>query len=145
MDLYKVGAFSLLVFLGGCDADRVGEVSGVGSEEVQSVRNFSANSITLSDGYVLNLGGRVVRYELVRKDKLISDRYVVESSDSLMGIESRIFADLARQGYTRRIEQQSPERFLVVYSRKGQGVIIADYRAKKNSHALASLIINVRG
>lgn len=145
MNLYKVGVFSLLVFLSGCDVDREVEALNIGSEEIQSVKNFSTSSITLSDGYVLNLGGRVVRYELVRKDKLISDRYVVESSDSLMGVESRIFADLARQGYTRRIEQQSPERFLVVYSRKGRGVIIADYRAKKDSPALASLVINVRG
>jgi hypothetical protein len=145
MSLYKVGVFLLLVFLGGCDVGREGEVPSVGSEEALSVKNFSTSSITLSNGYILNLGGRVVRYELVRKDKLISDRYVVESSDSLMGIESRIFADLALQGYTRRIEQQSPERFLVIYSRKGQGVIVADYRAKKNSSALASLIINVRG
>lgn len=139
----KVGVCLLLALLVGCGDEHM-QSSQVEPDQHHSIQAFRKNAIALNDGDALSIDGQIVRYDLVRKGKGVTDRYVIESSQSLMGLESAIFADLARQGYVRRVRQESPERFLVTYSRKGVPAITADYRAKKNSNALARLIISRR-
>jgi len=139
---YKAGAFVFLAFLVGCGEQGV-PPSQVSSDSSGSVKTFKNNAIVLSDGAVLDIEGRIIRYELVRRDKVVKDRYTVESSLTLMGLESRIYSDLARRGYVRRVRIDSPSRFLVSYRRKGLAPITADYRAIKDSDKLARLILTL--
>ncbi|MFI8726239.1 hypothetical protein ACIGHJ_00785 [Stutzerimonas kunmingensis] len=143
MYFIKLGVLVLVGLLVGCDSER-NQASLVAADQPSSLQVFRTNAIALDGSDILNIDGQIVRYDLVRKDKGATDRYVIESSRTLMGLESEIFSDLARRGYVRRVRQESAERFLVVYSRKGKRAITADYRAKKNSNALGRLTITIR-
>lgn len=133
----------LLALLAGCDgANAPSTVQEADSTQVTQA--FQRNGIVLKDGDVLPIEGQIVRYELIRKGKDVTERYVVESSKSLMELESLTFADLARRGYVRQVRNDTPERFQVTYRGKGLPLITADYRAQKNVKDLARVIFNVR-
>ncbi|WP_170800284.1 hypothetical protein [Stutzerimonas stutzeri] len=144
MYFLKSGVLVLLALLVGCDSEQR-QSSSVDVDQSSSVQVFQKSAIALNELEMLDIDGQIVRYDLVRKGRGTTDRYVIESSRTLMGLESEVFANLARRGYVRHVRQESPERLLVVYKRKGTPpTIVADYRAKKNSHALARLTISIR-
>lgn len=139
----KSGVLVLLALLVACDSEQRSSTS-VGVDQSSSVQVFQKSAIAINGSEMLDIDGQIVRYDLIRKDRGPTDRYVIESSRSLMGLESEVFANLARRGYVRHVREESPERFLVVYSRRGAPSIIADYRAKKNSQTLSRLTISIR-
>lgn len=135
--------FSALLAGCGEDMERPQDRSADNNRPVP-VREFVKNAINLDRDGALVFEGRIVRYDLIRNERGTFDRYVVESPKSLMGLEAAVFHDLARKGYTRRVRQETPKRFLVHYLQKGMKTVIADYRAKDGFNTLQRLVITVR-
>ncbi|QTN45232.1 hypothetical protein H7683_19935 [Ectopseudomonas mendocina] len=134
--------FSVLL-LQGCD----GALEGVSSEKaapIERVAHFSKNSIEVDDGFVLSFDGRIVRYDLIRNQRGVFDRYIIESSMSQMGLEGAIFSEFARKGYVRKVRQDKADRYIVNYVIKGDAPWSADFRPWSEDGAKTRLVITRR-
>ncbi|MGG5872974.1 hypothetical protein [Pseudomonas peli] len=85
------------------------------------------NKVMFPEGIEVSFNGRIFQYQLVQNVKGEFDRYIVHSTDGMMGVEGAVFASLAKQGYTRRIRKEVPGQFVVNYVKKGAATIIATF------------------
>ncbi len=134
--------FSILL-LQGCEDAGVAE-SPVKPASTEFTAVFSKNAIELESGGALKFDGKIVRYDLVRNQRGVFDRYVIESSLSQMGLEGAVFSELARSGYVRKVRQDQADRYVVNYVRKGRAPMSADFRPWSENGSKSRLVITRR-
>lgn len=133
------------VVLAGCgDSTAVGGAETVAVDEKAPQDIFRKDSIVIGEGQSLDIDGRIVRYDLIRNDKGVFDRYTIESGRTLMGLEAEVYVSLVRLGYSRRVRQESAARYVVNYLKKGAPTLVADYRAEEDMAGLQRLILTVK-
>lgn len=133
--------FFAVLFLQGCEEKAVIAASAETAPSVEAVTYFSKNSIELDSEYVLRFDGRIVRYDLIRNQRGVFDRYIIESSMSQMGLEGAMFAELAKNGYSRKVRQDKADRYVVNYVLKGRSPVSADFRPWSENGAKSRLVI----
>ena len=134
--------FSVLI-LQGCEETVVASAS-TKSAPVEAIANFSKNSIELENGLALRFDGRIVRYDLIRNQRGVFDRYIIESPLGQMGLEGAVFGALARNGYVRKVRLDQADRYVVNYVLKGYTSLSADYRPWSENGAKSRLVITRR-
>lgn len=133
-----------LLILQGCgESGGTATSAGEGQSGKTAVHSF-LNSIALGDGQMLKLDGRVVRYDLVRNQRGMFDRYIVESPLQQIGLEGAVFSELAQKGYVRKVRQDEASRYVVSYVLKGGDTLTADYRPWAENGANSRVVITRR-
>lgn len=121
-----VSAVTVCVLLAGCEPTSVASGGAVSAEPIAGTA-LVKDRIVFPAGIEVPINGRVFQYQLIQNAKGEFDRYIVHSSDGMMGVEGAVFASLAKLGYTRRIRKEVPGQFVVNYVKEGAATVIATF------------------
>ncbi|MGY4824483.1 hypothetical protein [Stutzerimonas chloritidismutans] len=143
MKFWALPLFFSILFVQGCEESNFVDATAK-PVAVEAVSGFSKGSIDIDRGGALKFDGRIVRYDLIRNQRGVFDRYVIESAMSQMGLEGAIFAELAKKGYLRKVRQDQVDRYVVNYVSKGRVPLSAEFRPWEEHGAKSRLVITRR-
>jgi hypothetical protein len=115
-----------VVLLSGCEPASVESGAAVSAEQIAGTALIK-DRIIFPEGIEVPINGRVFQYQLIQNAKGEFERYIVHSTDGMMGMDGTVFASLAKLGYTRRIRKEVPGQLVVNYVKKGAVTIVATF------------------